>query len=65
MRRGFGDLKGLLRDKKRVFNLVLEIYNKINGMKRSKRTAYKELEIIKNYKVSIRIPPVYYIWGLG
>jgi hypothetical protein len=41
--------------------MVLEIYSRVNSIKRSKRTAYKELEILRNYKVSIRILPVYYI----
>jgi len=49
-------------DKRRVFSLVLEIYSKVNSIKRSKRTAYKELEILRNYKAPIGILPIYYIW---
>ena len=64
MRKGLGHLKGFLRDKKRVSSLILKIYNRINSIKRSKRTAYKELNFLRNYKVLIGTPPVYHIWGL-
>ena len=64
IKRGPGDLKGFPRDKRRVSGLVLEIYNRVNGIKRSKRIAYKELEILRNYKAPIGTLPVYYIWGL-
>ena len=64
MKRGPRDLKGFFKDKKRVFSLVLKTYNRVNSTKRSKRTAYKKLKILKNCKVSIGTPPVYYIWGL-
>ena len=61
MRRGPGDLKGFLRNKKKVSSLVLEIYSKVNSIKRSKRIAYKESEILRNCKVPIGTPPVYHI----
>ena len=48
-------------DKRRISSLALEIYSRVNSIKRSKRIAYKELEILKNYKAPIRILPVYYI----
>ena len=64
MRRGPRDLKGFPRDKRRVSGLVLKIYNRVNSIKKSKRIAYKELEILRNYKVPIGILPVYYIQGL-
>ena len=60
-RRDPRDLKRFPRDKRRVSSLVLEIYSRVNSIKRSKRTAYKELEILRNYKVSIETLPVYYI----
>jgi len=64
MKRGLKNLKRSLKDKRKVSGLALEIYNKINSIKRSKKTAYKELEILKNYKTPIGTPLVYYIWGL-
>ena len=64
MRRGPGDLDGSLRDKKRVSSLAPEICNKVNSIKRSKRTAYKELEMLRNHKAPIGTPPVYYMRGL-
>jgi len=64
IRKGLRDLEGPPRDKKRVSSLVLEIYSRVNSIKRSKRTAFKELKILKNYKAPIGILPVYYIWGL-
>ena len=61
IRKGFEDLERCFRDKRRVFSLVLEIYRRVNSMKRSKKTAYKELKILRNCKAPIRTPPVYYI----
>ena len=61
IRRDLRDLERSPRDKRKVSSLALEIYSRVNSIKRSKRTAYKELEILRNYKVSIRILPVYYI----
>jgi hypothetical protein len=52
------------RDKRRVSSLLLEIYNRVNSIRRSKKAAYKELEILKNCKAPIGAPHVYYIWGL-
>ena len=63
-RRGPRDLEGFLRDKRRMSSLALEIYCKINSIKRTKKTQSKDLEILGNYKAPIRAPPVYYIWGL-
>jgi hypothetical protein len=60
-RRGPRDLKGFPRDKRRVSGLVLEIRSRVNNTKRSKKTAYKELENLRNYKAPIGILPVYYI----
>jgi len=51
-------------DKRSVFSLVLEVYSRVNSIKRSKKTAYKELELIRTYKAPIEILPVYYIRGL-
>jgi hypothetical protein len=45
IRRGLRDLEKSPRDKRRVFNLILKIHSKINSIKRSKKTAYKELKI--------------------
>ena len=64
IRRGPGDLKEFPKDKRRVSGLALEIRSRVDGIKRSKRTAYKELEILRNCKASIGIPPIYYIQGL-
>jgi hypothetical protein len=64
MRRGLGDLEGSPRDKRRVSGMALEIRSRVDGTKRSKRTAYEESEILRNRKASIRTPPVYHIWGL-
>jgi hypothetical protein len=61
IRRGLRDLERSPRDKRRVSSLALEIYSRVNGIKRSKRTAYKELEILRKYKAPIGILPVYYI----
>ena len=36
---------------------MLEIYSRVNSIKRSKKTTYKELEIIRNYKAPIGILP--------
>jgi len=60
-RRGPRDLKGFLRDKRRVSGLILEIRNRVNNIKRTKKTQSKDLEILRNCKVPIRTPPVYYI----
>ena len=57
-------MEGFLRDKRRVSGLLLEIRSKVNSTKRSKKTAFKELEILRNFKVPIGAPHVYYIWGL-
>ena len=59
IRRGPGDLKGFPGDKRRVSGLALEIYSRVNGIKRSKRIAYEELKILRNYKALIGILPVY------
>ena len=64
IRKGPGDLKGFLRDKKRVSSLVLETRSRVNSIKRSKRTAYKKSKFLKNCKALIGTLPVYYIWGL-
>ena len=40
---------------------VLKIYSKVNSIKKSKRTAYKKLKILRNYKVPIGTPLIYYI----
>jgi hypothetical protein len=61
IRRSPRDLDGFPRDRRRVSSLVLEIYSRVNSTKRSKRTAYKELEILRNCKAPIGILPVYYI----
>jgi len=61
IKRGLRDLKRSFKDKRRVFSLVLKIYNRVNGIKRSKKTTYEELENLKNCKVPIGILPVYYI----
>jgi len=61
MRKGFRNLKRSPRDKRRVFSLVLKIYNRVNSTKRSKKTTYKELEILRNCKAPIGTLPVYYI----
>ena len=61
IKREFGDLEGTPKNKIRVFSLVLKIYSKVNSTKRNKKTAYKELEILKNCKVPIGILPIYYI----
>jgi len=61
IRKGLRDLKGPPRDKKRVSSLALEIRSRVNGIKRSKRTAYKELKKFKNCKVPIETLLVYYI----
>ena len=61
IRRDLRDLEGSSRDKRRISSLVPEIYSRVNSIKRSKRIAYKELEILRNYKAPIRILPVYYI----
>ena len=37
IKRSFRDLKGTNKDKIRVFSLVIGIYNKADGVKRSKR----------------------------
>jgi len=34
---GFGDLKRTYKDKIKVFGLILGIYNRANGIKRSKK----------------------------
>jgi len=60
-RRGPRDLEGFLRDKRRVSGLILEIRNRVNNIKRTKKTQSEDLEILRNYKVPIRTPPVYYI----
>ena len=41
--------------------MVLKIYRRVNNTKKSKKTVYKKLEILKNYKVLIGTPPVYHI----
>ena len=64
IRRGPGDLKGFPRDKRRVSGLVPEICSRVDSIKRSKRIAYKKLEILRNCKAPIGTPPVYYMWGL-
>ena len=61
IRRDLGDLERSPRDKRRVSGLALEICSRVNSTKRSKRTAYKESEILRNYKAPIRTPPVYHI----
>ena len=61
IRKGFKDSEKSLKNKRRVSSLVLKIYSKVNSIKRSKRTAYKELKFLKNYKALIGTPPVYYI----
>ena len=61
IRRSPGDLDGSPRDRRRVSSLVLEIRSRVNSMKRIKRTAYKELENLRNYRALIGTPPVYYI----
>ena len=58
------DLEGTPRDKRRVSGLLLEIRSRVNSTKRSKKTAYKELEILRNCKAPIGVLYVYYIWGL-
>jgi hypothetical protein len=37
IRRGLRNSKKSLRDKRRVFSLVLEIYSKVNTIKRTKK----------------------------
>ena len=64
IKRGLGDLKGFPRDKRRVSSLALKICSRINSIKRSKRTAYKKSEILRNYKALIETPFVYYMQGL-
>jgi hypothetical protein len=64
MRKGFGNSERSPRDKRRVSSLALEIYSKVNGIKKTKKTQSKELEILKNYKVPIGALPILYIWGL-
>jgi len=61
MRRGFGDLKRSPKNERRVSSLALEIYSKVNSMKKSKKTTYKKLEILRNCKAPIETLPVYYI----
>ena len=36
-RRGPRDLEGFLKDKKKVPSLALEIYNRVSGIKRTKK----------------------------
>jgi len=60
-RRGLRDLEGFPRDKRRVSGLTLEIYSRVNNIKRTKKIQSKDLEILRNYKASIRTLPVYYI----
>ena len=57
-RRGPRDLDKVPRDKGRASGLALEIYSRVNSIKRSKRTAYKEFKNLRNYKAPIRILPV-------
>jgi hypothetical protein len=64
MRKSLGDLKKSPRDKRKVFSLTPKIHSRVNNIKKSKKTAYKESEILGNYKAPIGIPPVYHIWGL-
>ena len=61
IKKGFRDLEKYPKNKRRVFSLVLKIYRRVNSIKRSKKIAHKELENLKNCKVFIGIPPVYYI----
>src|SRR6266567_1773478 len=63
IRRGPRDSKEFPGDKRRVSGLALEIYSRVNGIKRSKRTAYKESEILRNYKAPIGTSPVYHMRG--
>jgi len=37
IKKGFKDLKGTNKDKIKVFNLILKIYNKVDSIKRSKK----------------------------
>ena len=60
-RRGPRDLEGFLRDKRRVSGLILEIYNRVDNIKRTKKTQSEDLEILRNYKAPIRTLPVHYI----
>ena len=61
MRRGPRNLKGFLKDKKRVSSLVLEICSRVNSTKKSKKRAYKKSEILRNCKALIKTLPVYHI----
>jgi len=63
-KRGPRDLGGFPRDKRRVSGLILEIRNKVNNIKRTKKTQSKDLENLRNYKAPIKTPPVYYIQRL-
>ena len=64
MRRDPRDSDGFPRDKKRVSSLAPKIHSRVNGIKESKRTAYKEPEIWRNCKAFIGTPPVYHIQEL-
>jgi len=61
IRSSLRDLERSPKDKRRVSGLAPEIHSRVNSTKRSKRTAYKELEILRNYKAPIKILPVYHI----
>ena len=41
-----------------------QIRNRVNSIKRTKKIESKDLENLRNYKVPIRAPPIYYIWRL-
>ena len=61
IKKSLGDSEKSPKNKKGVSSLALKICSKINGTKRSKKTAYKELEILRNHKAPIKILPIYYI----
>jgi hypothetical protein len=64
IRRGLRNSKRSPRDKRRVSSLVPEIYSRVNGIKRTKKTQSKESEILRNYKAPIGAPPILHMWGL-